>query len=68
MFLDHSIVEVFLNATHCLTARVYADRHDSDGIYLASSEPAAAAAAGAIGIQELNCWKLRGTQEQRYEQ
>lgn len=57
LFLDHSIIEVFLNTTHCLTARIYPDRPDSQKVFLAASEP------GAISIQELDCWKLRGIQD-----
>lgn len=36
VFLDRSVVEVFVNGRQCLTARVYPDRDDSVGVSLRS--------------------------------
>jgi beta-fructofuranosidase len=36
VFIDRSIVEVFVNGRQCLTARVYPDREDSVGVSLRS--------------------------------
>jgi beta-fructofuranosidase len=53
LFIDHSTVEVFLNSSRCLTARVYPNRLDSEGIFLASADP------GAVSIHSLHCWTLK---------
>lgn len=34
VFIDHSIVEVFVNGRQCITARTYPDREDSTGVSL----------------------------------
>jgi len=37
VYLDHSIIEVFINETTCLSARVYPTLPDSDGVALVGS-------------------------------
>jgi beta-fructofuranosidase len=41
IFIDHSIIELFVNGRHCLAARVYPTRRDSTGLRLfANGSPA----------------------------
>lgn len=51
VFIDRSIVEVFVNDRQCLTARVYPDREDSVGVSLrAQGEPAT--------LNSLDAWQM----------
>jgi len=51
VFLDRSVMEVFVNNRLCLTHRIYPTRDDSKGIVLFSKE-------GSIEIPVLNAWKM----------
>lgn len=51
VFIDRSIVEVFVNGRQCLTARVYPDRDDSVGVSLrAQGDPAT--------LTSLDAWQM----------
>ena len=51
IFIDRSVLEVFVNDKLCLTHRIYPTREDSKGIVLFSK-------GGKIEVPELNAWKL----------
>ncbi|MDX1702325.1 MAG: GH32 C-terminal domain-containing protein, partial [Melioribacteraceae bacterium] len=51
IFIDRSVLEVFVNNMLCLTHRIYPTREDSKGIVLFSN-------GGKIEVPELNAWKL----------
>jgi beta-fructofuranosidase len=51
VFIDHSIVEVFLNDTFCLACRVYPTREDSDGVRFFSHR-------GLVEAKDINIWKM----------
>jgi len=51
IFLDRSIMEVFVNRRQCLTQRLYATRDDSQSIVLFSK-------AGNIKVPLFNAWKM----------
>ncbi|WP_339819222.1 glycoside hydrolase family 32 protein [Paenibacillus sp. FSL R7-0216] len=53
LFIDHSIVEVFVNEELCLTGRVYPLRKDSEGIRLFVQGP-------SVAMSSLCAWNLRG--------
>ena len=56
VFIDRSIVEVFVNGRQCLTARVYPDRDDSLGVSLrAQGDPAT--------LISLDAWQLGSVYE-----
>jgi beta-fructofuranosidase len=38
VFLDHSVIEVFINHIYCLTGRIYPQRNDSLGLKLITTE------------------------------
>lgn len=50
VFVDASVVEVFLDERICLSARVYPTRPDSLGVEVASRD-------GAVTIRELRAWQ-----------
>jgi beta-fructofuranosidase len=52
VFIDRSIVEVFINGRQCATARVYPDREDSLGVSLRAQGKDAK-------LQSLNAWQMR---------
>lgn len=51
IFLDRSIMEVFVNGRQCVTERLYPTRDDSKGIILFSK-------GGGIKILAFNAWKM----------
>jgi beta-fructofuranosidase len=51
IFLDRSVMEVFVNKRLCLTHRIYPTRDDSKAIVLFSK-------AGTIKVPVLNAWKM----------
>jgi len=51
IFLDHSIMEVFVNERQCVTQRLYPTRADSQGLAVFSS-------GGRAEIQEFEAWKM----------
>lgn len=51
IFIDRSIVEVFLNQTICLTARIYPTRSDSKQLSLTVND-------GNLVIDKLSIWQL----------
>jgi beta-fructofuranosidase len=51
VFLDGSVVEVFVNERRCLTSRVYPERADSDGL-------AVSATGGKARVESLDIWRL----------
>ena len=52
VFIDHSVVEVFVNGKQCVAARVYPGRQDSTGVSLrAQGSPAE--------LRSLNAWKMK---------
>ena len=53
VFIDRSIVEVFVNGRQCLTARVYPDRDDSLGVSLRSQGKKAT-------LKSLDAWQMNG--------
>jgi beta-fructofuranosidase len=56
VFIDRSIVEVFINGRQCLTARVYPDRKDSVGVSLrAQGKPAK--------LKSLDAWQMKSIYE-----
>ncbi|WP_226010323.1 GH32 C-terminal domain-containing protein [Halomicrobium salinisoli] len=53
VYVDGSVVEVFANERHCLTARVYPTREDATGVSLT--------ARGGAAEVSLDAWELAGT-------
>jgi len=51
IFLDHSIMEVYVNRRQCVTQRIYPSRKDSQGIALVSL-------GGRMKVPEFNAWKM----------
>lgn len=51
IFVDHSVVEVFANASACLTTRVYPTRPDSVGLALFAH-------GGSAQLQSLDAWQM----------
>ena len=51
IFVDHSIIGVFVNGRFCLATRVYPTRDDSDGICLF-------ALRGLVEVKNFHIWKL----------
>jgi len=51
IFLDRSIMEVYVNKRQCITQRIYPTREDSQGLVLF-------ARGGDIQIPEFNAWKM----------
>lgn len=58
VFVDTSVVEVFLDERVCLTARVYPTRPDSTCVVLI-------ARSGTLTTRELRAWSLVGSQTRR---
>jgi len=55
VFIDRSIVEVFVNDRQCLTQRIYPSRADSLGVALiAEGEP--------VSVEQLQVWDMHPTQ------
>ena len=52
-FLDENVVELYANARHCLTSRVYPTRPDSTGISVAAH-------GGTAVVDSLSAWRLTG--------
>jgi beta-fructofuranosidase len=51
IFLDRSIMEVYVNKRLCVTQRIYPSREDSQGLVLFAE-------GGDIEISEFNAWKM----------
>ncbi len=51
LFVDHSILELFVNERLCLACRVYPTRDDSEGVRLFSR-------SGTIRVANLNIWQM----------
>ena len=51
IFLDRSVMEVFVNNRLCLTHRIYPTRDDSKGIVLFAN-------GGTIKVPKLDAWKI----------
>jgi beta-fructofuranosidase len=51
IFLDHSVVEVFVNGRYYLASRIYPERHDSLGLELFSRR-------GRVRVRSLDIWHL----------
>jgi sucrose-6-phosphate hydrolase SacC (GH32 family) len=51
IFIDRSVLEVFVNNKLCLTHRIYPTREDSQGVVLFSK-------GGEVEVPELQAWKL----------
>jgi len=51
IFLDRSIMEVYVNKRQCVTQRIYPSREDSQGIVVFSK-------GGDIGIPVFDAWKM----------
>ena len=51
VFIDHSVVEVFVNGKQCVAVRVYPDREDSIGVSLRSQGQAAE-------LESLDAWQM----------
>jgi beta-fructofuranosidase len=56
VFIDKSVVEVFVNGKQCLSVRVYPGRKDSLGVSLRSQ------GSGAI-LKSLDVWQMKGIYE-----
>ena len=54
VFLDRSIVEVFVNERLCLTTRIYPTRADSLGVGLLAE-------GGTALIEKVDCWEMKGS-------
>ena len=52
VFIDRSIVEVFINGRQCVTARVYPDRSDSIGVSLRAQGKDAK-------LRSLDAWQMK---------
>jgi beta-fructofuranosidase len=52
IFIDRSVIEVFLNYKECLTARIYPKSMDSDGIDVFCNK-------GKVNILSLDIWTLK---------
>jgi beta-fructofuranosidase len=52
IFVDHSIIELFVNNRLCLVARVYPTRADSQGVRFFSRQ-------GHTEISNINIWKMQ---------
>jgi len=57
VFIDRSIVEVFINGRQCVTARVYPDRDDSVGVSLR-------AVGNDATLKSLDAWQMMGINPQ----
>jgi beta-fructofuranosidase len=55
VFVDKSIVEVFVNDRQCLTERVYPTRPDAQGVSLIAEGP-------PVTIEKLQVWDMHPTQ------
>ena len=51
VFVDRSVVEVFANERHCLTARVYPTREDATGVSMVAE-------GGRARVEDLACWAM----------
>jgi beta-fructofuranosidase len=51
VFVDHSILELFVNERLCLACRVYPTRDDSEGVRLFSRR-------GNITVKDLHIWQM----------
>ena len=51
IFLDRSIMEVYVNKCQCITQRIYPSRADSQGITLFAQ-------GGEMSVTEFNAWKI----------
>jgi beta-fructofuranosidase len=50
IFLDRSIMEVYVNKRQCITQRIYPTREDSQGLVLFAE-------GGDVQVPELNAWE-----------
>lgn len=51
IFIDRSVIEVFINKKLCLTQRIYPTLEDSKGVVIYSKE-------GSITVSEINAWQM----------
>ena len=51
IFIDHSVMEVFVNDRLCLTHRIYPTQEDSDDIVIFSKR-------GKIEVPVFNAWEM----------
>jgi len=58
LFLDRSIVEVYVNEQKCLTGRIYPTRSDSEGIHLYAER-------GVVDIRGVRQWSLESAYSSR---
>ena len=56
IFVDRSVVEVFVNERQCVAVRVYPGREDSTGVSLLSQGQEAE-------LLSLDCWQMRSIYE-----
>ena len=54
IFIDKSIMEIFINSRQCVTQRIYPTRKDSQGIELFCK-------GGDITIESLQAWDMAAT-------
>ena len=52
IFVDRSVVEVFVNGRQCVAVRAYPDRRDSTGVSLTSRGQESV-------VLSLDCWQMR---------
>jgi beta-fructofuranosidase len=52
VFLDRSVIEIFVNGRFCLTSRIYPTRHDSQRVSLSAS-------GSYLQVRSLDVWSLR---------
>ena len=57
IFVDRSVVEVFVNGRQCVAVRVYPGRRDSTGVSLTSRGQESV-------VLSLDCWRMRSIYEQ----
>jgi beta-fructofuranosidase len=55
VFIDKSIIEVFVNRSICVTQRVYPTRTDSVGVHVFSE------GKGSLKVSGLQCWQMAKT-------
>ena len=56
VFVDRSVVEVFVNGKQCVAVRVYPEREDSTGVSIRSQSQDAT-------LKSLDAWQMRNIYE-----
>lgn len=54
MFLDHSIVEIFVNDIVSLTSRIYPSKESSDGISIFAKD-------GSVELSDIHVWEMKSS-------